>query len=134
MQLTQIHLEVISKYLPTPRKPRQNTLLTLNAILYVVENGCKWRSLPSEFGNWHSIYVCFNRWSKGGVLERIFEGLQVENIIEIETKIRFLDSMSVCVHPNGAGALKSSGKQSIGRSKGGSQQKFIWFVRPPKMR
>jgi hypothetical protein len=63
----------------------------------------------------------FNRWSKNSMLEVVFEGLQRENIIEIKNII-FLDGMSVCVHPNGAGALKSGGKQLIGRSKGGSRQ------------
>jgi transposase len=102
--------------------------------LYAVENGRKWRAPPSDFGNWRIVYTRFNRWSKNGTLELVFEGLQRENVIEIKTNIRFLDGMSVCVHPNGAGALKSGGKQSIGRSKGGSRQKFIWFARPPKTR
>jgi transposase len=42
----------------------------INAIMYVAENGCKWRSLPKEYGNWHSVYVRMNRWSKRGVLAR----------------------------------------------------------------
>ncbi|WP_425597238.1 transposase, partial [Synergistes jonesii] len=29
----------------------------INAILYVTENGCKWRALPKSYGNWHTIYV-----------------------------------------------------------------------------
>ena len=28
-------------------------LQVLNAILYVAEQGCKWRGLPRRFGNWH---------------------------------------------------------------------------------
>ena len=36
----------------------------LNAVLYVVENGCKWRSLPKEQVDWHVIYVRVNRWAK----------------------------------------------------------------------
>ncbi|MDR2887817.1 MAG: transposase, partial [Bacteroidales bacterium] len=34
-----------------------DNLAVLNAILYVAENGCKWRSLPADFGNWHTIYT-----------------------------------------------------------------------------
>ena len=45
----------------------------LNAILYVAEHGCKWRGLPSRFGNWHTIYMRMNRWTKSGVLDRVFE-------------------------------------------------------------
>ena len=32
-------------------------LQVLNAILYVAEQGCKWRGLPKRFGNWHTIYT-----------------------------------------------------------------------------
>ena len=30
-------------------------LQLLNALLYVVEHGCKWRGLPKQMGNWHTI-------------------------------------------------------------------------------
>ncbi len=33
----------------------------INAILYVTENGCKWRALPKVYGYWHTIYVRMNR-------------------------------------------------------------------------
>ncbi len=58
-----------------------HNLQLINALLYIAENGCKWRALPKEFGNWHTIYVRMNRWSKNGVLQRVFEALQLENII-----------------------------------------------------
>lgn len=41
----------------------------LNAILYVAEQGCKWRGLPKRFGQWHTIYMRMNRWAKNGVLD-----------------------------------------------------------------
>lgn len=75
------------------------------------------------------MYVKFNRWSKNGTIDRIFETLQMENIIDIRTEIVCIDSTSVKVHPDATGARKSSGEQSIGRSKGGSQLRFIWLLR-----
>ena len=105
----------------------------VNAMLYIVENGNKWRALPSEFGKWNTIYVKFNRWSKNGVLERIFEALQNENIIDIRTEIVCIDSTSIKVHPDAAGAEKKNGEQAIGRSKGGSQPRFIWLPRLPNL-
>lgn len=45
----------------------------LNASLYVAEHGCKWRGRPKSFGNWHTIYTRMNRWSKLGMLDRVFE-------------------------------------------------------------
>ena len=49
---------------------RLNNLQVLNAVLYVAEQGCKWRGLPKRFGRWHTIYMRMNRWSKNGVLAR----------------------------------------------------------------
>ena len=78
-----------------------------NAILYVTENGCKWRALPKSYGNWHTVYVRMNRWSKNGVLQRLFEGLQRENIIKVNLEAVCLDSASIKVHPHGTGALRA---------------------------
>ena len=30
-------------------------LQVVSAMLYVAEQGCKWRGLPQRFGNWHTI-------------------------------------------------------------------------------
>ena len=75
-------------------------------MLYVVENGCKWRSLPKEYGNWHVIYVRVNRWAKKGVLQAVFLRLQQLGIIQIQVNVVSLDSTCIKVHPDGMGALK----------------------------
>ncbi len=91
---------------------RLTNLQILNAILYVAEQGCKWRGLPRRFGNWHTIYVRMNRWAKNGVLDRVFERLQSEQIVRIQIEAFALDSTSVKVHPDGTGALKTDRKPS----------------------
>ena len=48
----------------------------VNAILCVAEHGCKWHGQPKRFGNRHAIYTRMNRWTKAGVLDRMFEGRQ----------------------------------------------------------
>ena len=77
MEITPVQFEQIEHYLPTQRG---NVSLSnpdvLNAILYVAEHGCKWRGLPSRFGNWHTIHTRMNRWAKAGVLDKVFEQLQ----------------------------------------------------------
>ncbi|MBI1891408.1 MAG: IS5 family transposase [Burkholderiales bacterium] len=108
-----------------PSLPRQrgnvtiSNLQILNAILYVAEQGCKWRGLPRRFGNWHTIYTRMNRWSKNGVLDRVFEQLQREQIVHIRIEAVKLDSTTVKVHPDGMGAFKKNGPQAIGKSRGG---------------
>ena len=98
----------------------------INAILYVTENGYKWRTLPKEFGNWHTVYVRMNRWSKNGVLKRLFEALQTEGIIRIRMEAVCMDSTTVKVHPDGTGALKKPDNNPLEDPGEVSAPKFIW--------
>ena len=41
--------------------------LIIDAILYVVDNGIKWRSMPKDFPPWQTIYYNFRRWTKEGL-------------------------------------------------------------------
>jgi transposase len=118
MEITPEQYEKIKDSLPVQRgNVRLNNLTMLNALLYVAENGCKWRGLPKHFGNWHSIYVRMNRWAKNGVLDRVFERLQLEQIVRIKIEAFSLDSTIVKVHPDGTGALKkrTPGHRQIAR-------------------
>ena len=90
----------------------------INAILFVAENGCKWRALPKRFGHRHTIYTRMNRWAKAGVLDRLFAELQREQLIRIKIEAVSLDSTIVKVHPDATAALKN-GPQAIGKSRGG---------------
>ena len=101
-----------------------SNLQVLNAILYVAEQGCKWRGLPKRFGRWHTIYMRMSRWAKNGVLDRVFEQLQLEQIVRIRIEAFSIDSTSVKVHPDGTGALKKKGPQAIGKSRGGWNTKI----------
>ena len=102
-------------------------LQLINAILYVTENGCKWRALPKSYGNWHTIYVRMNRWSKNGVLERVFAALQTEGIIQINVEVVCLDSTTVKVHPDGSGALKKEESKLSADHVEDSPRRFIWL-------
>ena len=105
MEITAEQFEKVRDSLPVQRgNVRLTNLQILNAILYVAEQDCKWRGLPARFGNWHTIYVRMNRWSKKGVLDRVFEKLQQEQIVRIKIEAFCLDSTSVKVHPDGTGA------------------------------
>ena len=106
MELTEAQYQRIASVLPVQRgNVSMSNLQVLNAILYVAEHGCKWRGLPAQFGNWHTIYTRMNRWSKNGVLDRVFEHLQREQILCIKLEVLSIDSTVVKVHPDGTGAL-----------------------------
>ena len=107
MEITEAQFSRIELILPRQRgNVSMSNLNVLNAILYVAEQGCKWRGLPHRFGNWHTIYTRMNRWTKSGVLDRVFEKLQREQLVRIKIEAFSLDSTSVKVHPDGTGALK----------------------------
>jgi len=49
-----------------------------------------------------------NRWAKNGVLDRVFEQLQLDQIVRIGIEAFSLDSTLGKVHPDGTGALKKT--------------------------
>ncbi|MCX4355956.1 MAG: transposase [Oscillospiraceae bacterium] len=65
MKITKKQFAKIWHLMPEQRKKSTTSNYDfVCAMLYIIENGCKWRALPKEFGDWHTIYVRFNRWSK----------------------------------------------------------------------
>src|SRR4026209_2880127 len=109
MEINEAQYRLIEQYLPIQRgNVSLSNLRVLNAILYVAEHGCKWRGLPKRFGNWHTIYTRMNRWSKLGVLDRVFEQLQRSQVVRIRIEAVSLDSTIIKVHPDGTGALKKT--------------------------
>ena len=108
-----------------------SNLQLVNAILFVAENGCKWRALPKRYGNWHSIYTRMNRWTKTGVINRMFAELQKEQIVRIKIEAVSLDSTSIKVHPDGTGALKKTVRKPLASPVADGIPRFIWL---PQMR
>ena len=106
-----------------------SNLQVVNAILYVAEHGCKWRGLPNRFGNWHTIYTRMNRWTKAGVLDRMFEELQRAQVVRIKIEAVSLDSTSIKVHPDGTGALKKTARSPSESPEGDGTPRFIWLPR-----
>lgn len=130
MEITKEQYEKIEKYLPVQRgNVNIDNLQLINAILYVVENGIKWRKLPKKFGSWHTVYVRFNRWSKQEVLDKIFIALQTEGIVKINVLIICLDSTTIKVHPDACGALKKTESKQSDGVVADLPQKFIWLPR-----
>ena len=132
MEITETQLLRIVSCLPRQRGNVKVTHLRfLNALLYVAEQGCKWRGLPSRFGPWHTVYTRMNRWSKNGVLDQIFERLQREQIVRIKIEAVKMDSTIVKVHPDGTGALKKTDLRPSASRAADGPPRFIWL---PRMR
>ena len=128
MELTESQFQRIADCLPRQRgNVGMTNLELLNALLYVVEHGCKWRGLPKHFGNWHTLYTRMNRWSKAGILDRVFARLQEEQILALHIEHGCLDSTTIKVHPDGTGALKKTARRPLGDQGEAAPPKFIWL-------
>ena len=97
--------------------------------LYVLEHGCRWRGLPRHFGPWHTVYMRLSRWSKAGVIERVFAQLQNEQMLTVRIEAVGLDSTSSKVHPDGTGARKKTDRKPSDEAVASARPSFIWSPR-----
>ena len=70
-----------------------------------------------------------NRWSKAGVLDRVFARLQEEQILAMHIEHVCLDSTTIKVHPDGPGALKKTAPRPLAAPGAAAPPKFIWLPR-----
>jgi transposase len=91
----------IEKILPVSSHTVISNRRMLEALEYICRSGCSWRSLPKEYGPWHTIYVRLNRWAKDGVLERVYEKMIEMRVIEKTVRITALDSTIIKAHEDG---------------------------------
>lgn len=137
-EITENQYALVRPYLPVQRgNVRVSNLTVINAILFVAENGCKWRALPPRFGKWHTVYTRMRRWADAGVLDRLFDALQKHHMIRVSVDCLGLDSTSVKVHPplsadhcviacramDGTGAPKKTGRNRLENHAAGGIQK-----------
>lgn len=79
--LTPEQFELIKGLIPTPKpggRPREVDMLDiLNAIFYVLCEGCRWRAIPGDFPNWQTVYTYFRNWRKDGTWVRMHDRLRL---------------------------------------------------------
>ena len=102
------HIEprIVEQYKKIGRPPRISHYNFLCGILYVLRTGIPWRDLPEYFGNWHTIYMRFHRWSISGIFWNIL--YRVQQLKKAVIDVVFVDSSTVPAHRHGGGALKKT--------------------------
>jgi transposase/quinol monooxygenase YgiN len=76
--LTDAQWEAIRPLLPPPAhtgRPRAHDRRTLEGILYVLRNGCRWHDLPECYGDPVTCWRRFTQWEQTGVWAPIWNGL-----------------------------------------------------------
>jgi transposase len=84
------------------RRPMKHERQTIEAVLWRLHNGAKWRAIPAELGPWHRAANLHRRWSVLGVWERVFEHLRDAGHPDLAEVM--LDGTSVRAHQKAAGA------------------------------
>ncbi len=81
------------------RKRKYDLYIILNAILYILKNGCLWRDLPKDFPPYRIVYYYFNKWKKDGtwnlIHQDLYEDCREQAGKESSPSVGLLDSQSV---------------------------------------
>jgi transposase len=78
----------------------------LSALHYFAVHNITWRALPTEFGNWNSVWKRFWRLSQSGVFDAFFEALAAMS--DSAHLVQMFDSTVVRAHVSAAGAKGGS--------------------------
>lgn len=121
--LTDAEWMILEPLLP-PKKPvgsdREVDLReVLNALMYVADNGIKWRAMPHDFPAWQTVYGYLRRWSHSGLWEEMMVSLgqQVRRQVgrNEQPSLVMVDSQSVEMAQTGD---QNMGSTAARRSKG----------------
>ena len=95
--------DIIEPLLPSEKlrgKKREVELREIvNAIFYLLEEGCQWRALPHDFPHWSTVRTYFDKWNKNRVWYRmnqvLREKLRQQQGREKQPSAASIDSQSV---------------------------------------
>jgi transposase len=84
----------------------QHNCRFVKAVLWLTCNGCRRRTLPAAWGNWHTTYMSVQRWMASGVWARVRAAVQQDDALHT----LLVDSATLRAHEPASGARKKTGR------------------------
>ena len=97
--LTDSQWEQLEGYFPQNGNNDHHKRSLVDAVLYLLDNGIKWRSMPHDYPHWSTVHSFYYRARKSGLWEKVQEAI-VRKVRVIEGKndspsYGIIDSQSV---------------------------------------
>jgi len=73
--LTDKEWSIIESFFPVGNKSVWHKRSLVNAVLYLVDNGCKWRGIPHDYPPHDTVWSFYRRARKSGLWEKIMDAL-----------------------------------------------------------
>jgi putative transposase len=73
--LTDKQWEAIEGFFPVGNKSTTHKRSLTEAVLYLIDNGCKWRALPHDYPNWSTVKSFYYRAVESGLWAEIMQFL-----------------------------------------------------------
>jgi transposase len=102
--------------------------LMVDAILWALSDGGRWRNVPERFGPWQTVYDRHSKWCRQGMWDRILRRLQARkmNSGEIDWELFAIDGTVIRAHQSAAGAPeKKPGQRRASRPRFGTKPRRL---------
>ena len=73
--LTDGQWELISNHFPPGPNSEHHKRSLINGVLYLKDNGCKWRALPHDYPPYSTVHSFYRRARKSGLWLRVLNAL-----------------------------------------------------------
>ncbi len=73
--LSDAQWEQIAEYFPQEPNSDHHKRLLINGVLYLIDNGCKWRALPHDFPPYSTVHTFYRRARMSGLWEKVLQAI-----------------------------------------------------------